>query len=148
MSKKITMVPCVKIDNSIIRSLVDDVDSIDYNETIIDLTLSILGITKEYHQNSTLTDFNEYIISFKKTMIDKIQLGAIKILLKHKKMSSQPFTVHSQSVLNKPTINIFEQTIPNTNFNDNIKPINVSNEEYRQHVKYMYKNSVASSEFV
>ena len=40
MSKKITMVPCVKIDNSIIRSLVDDVDSIDYNETIIDLTLS------------------------------------------------------------------------------------------------------------
>ena len=147
-NKKLTMSPIAKIDNSIIRNLIDDVDSIDFNDTIIELTLSILGISKEYYYNSTLSDFNEFIVSFKKTMIDKNQLNAIKILLKHKKMTSQPFVVYSQSVLNKPTNNIFEQSIPEQ-FNDsNIKPINVSNEAYRQHVKNMYKNSITSSEFV
>jgi hypothetical protein len=136
-------------DNSI-DNIINSIDCVDYNDTVINLSLSILGINKEYYFNSTYDEFNNKLREFNRTKLTENQLNSIKLLLKYKKNNSSSLILNVRPPINSiPALNITQSEI-NVHHNNNfsLNQINSNEQEKKIYIQQIYENSIFSDDYV
>lgn len=145
-TKKITT---TRIDNSAMRNIIANIDEIDYNETVISLAISLFGIDRKFYDNSSFNEFSDYVTNLGKTMMDKHQVNAIKILLKYKKNSINSFYISNSVPLNMQQNYVVDRYSNNIEITNLSKPLNCNDDEMKkQKMIEMFNNSVNDGSFI
>ena len=141
------------ITDSSIDNIIDSIDSVDYNDTVINLSLSILNMNKEYYFNSTYDEFNNKLREYSRTKLTENQINSIKLLLKYKKNNSSSTILNVRPPINSiPALNItpeinIQQINQQTN-KFNLNQLNSNEQERKIYIQQIYENSVFSNDFV